>query len=61
MQANHSHPSLNTHKYKSIKGNNGEEIFEVYVENNTPDAYRIFWHYVQNKDNITILGITAHP
>ncbi|BBJ31349.1 hypothetical protein RAS_04580 [Rickettsia asiatica] len=45
LQMNPRHPSLNTHKYKSIKGHNGEEIFEAYAENNTPTAYRIFWHY----------------
>ncbi|WCR57360.1 hypothetical protein [Rickettsia asembonensis] len=56
---NPRHPSLNTHKYKSVKGNNGEEIFEAYAENNTPATYRIFWHYGPNKDNITILAITA--
>lgn len=60
LQMNPRHPSLNTHKYKFVKGNNGEEIFEAYAENNTPAAYRIFWHYGPNKDNITILAITAH-
>ncbi len=44
-----------------IKGNNGEEIFEAYAENNTPAAYRVFWHYGPKKDNITILTITTHP
>ncbi|APZ30655.1 hypothetical protein RRIM16_03730 [Rickettsia conorii subsp. raoultii] len=61
LQANSRHPSLNTHQYKSVKGHNGEEIFEAYAENNTPAAYRIFWYYGPNKDNITILVITAHP
>ncbi|MEY4463541.1 MAG: hypothetical protein RLZZ81_512 [Pseudomonadota bacterium] len=61
LQVNPRHPSLNTHKYKSVKGNNGEEIFEAYAENITPAAYRIFWHYGPNKDSITILAITAHP
>lgn len=61
LQSNPRHPSLNTHKYHSIKGDKGEEIFEAYAENNTPAAYRIFWHYGPNKDNITILAITMHP
>lgn len=61
LQMNPRHPSLNTHKYKSVKGNYGEEIFEAYAENNTSAAYRIFWHYGPNKDNITILAITTHP
>lgn len=61
LQSNPRHPSLNTHKYHFIKGDKGEEIFEAYAENNTPAAYRIFWHYGPNKDNITILAITMHP
>lgn len=61
LQTNSRHPGLNTHKYQSIKGYNGKEIFEAYAENNTPAAYKIFWHYGQNKDNIAILTITEHP
>ena len=61
LQMNPRHPSLNTHKYTSLKGEKGEEIFEAYVENNTPAAYRIFWHYGPGKENITIIAITAHP
>jgi hypothetical protein len=41
-----------------MHGENGEEVFEAYAENNTPGAYRIFWHYGLGKDVITI---TPHP
>ncbi len=61
LETNPKHPSLNTHKYSSLKGNNGEEIFEAYAENNTPSAYRIFWHYGPNKNFITIVAIVPHP
>lgn len=61
LQVNPRHPALNTHKYRSIKTMIDEEIFEAYAENQTPAAYRIFWHYVPNKSNITIIAITAHP
>lgn len=61
LENNPKHPGLNTHKYSSIKGMNGEEIFEAYAENNTPAAYRIFWHYSHGKGNITIIAVTAHP
>jgi hypothetical protein len=61
LEANPKHPSLNTHKYQSITGINNEAIFEAYAENNTPAAYRIFWHYGPAKDNITIVAITSHP
>lgn len=61
LETNPKHPSLNTHKYSSLKGGNGEEIFEAYAENNTPAAYRIFWHYGPSKNLITIVAIVAHP
>src|SRR5476651_393102 len=61
LETNPRHPSLNTHKYSAIKGLNGEEIFEAYAENNTPVAYRIFWHYGPDKKNITIIAIIPHP
>ena len=61
LQTNPRHPSLNTHKYSSIRGENNEEIFEAYVEDNAPAAYRIFWGYGPKKRQITIYAITQHP
>ena len=61
LETNPRHPSLNTHKYNSIRGPNGKEVFEAYAENKTPAAYRIFWCYGPNKKEITILAITPHP
>lgn len=61
LEINPRYPSLNTHKYSAITGLNGEEIFEAYAENNTPAAYRIFWHYGPGKNIITIVAITPHP
>ena len=61
LEKNPRHPALNTHEYDSLKGFNGEKIFEAYAENKTPAAYRIFWHYGPGKDTITILAITSHP
>ena len=61
LQMNPRHPGLNTHKYHSLKGPRGEEVFEAYAENRTAAAYRIFWHYGPGQTNLTILAITAHP
>ncbi len=61
LQSNPRHPSLNTHKYSSITGQKGEEVFEAYAQNHTPKAYRIFWHYGPGKSDITIVAITSHP
>jgi mRNA-degrading endonuclease RelE of RelBE toxin-antitoxin system len=61
METNLRHPSLKTHKYESLSGPNGEEIFEAYVENKTPAAFRVFWYYGSEQRVITILTITPHP
>lgn len=61
LELNPRHPGLNTHKYSSLEGPNGEEVFEAYAENKTPAAYRIFWCYGPNKNEITVLAITQHP
>lgn len=60
METNLRHPSLHTHKYDEMKGPNGEDVFESYVQNRTPGAYRIFWHYGPSKKKITILEICPH-
>jgi hypothetical protein len=61
LEINPRHQSLHTHKYSSLRGPRGEDVFEAYAENRTPAAYRIFWHYGPGKDVITILAITPHP
>ena len=61
LETNPRHPGLQTHKYETLKGHNGEEIFEAYAENKTPAAFRIFWHYGPSKQVITIIAITPHP
>ena len=61
LSKNPRHPSLNTHKYLNLFGDNGEEIFEAYAENHSPEAYRIFWHYGPEPRTIRVIAITAHP
>lgn len=61
LQTNPRPPSLNTHKYNAIQGQNGEEIFEAYAQNRTPGAYRVFWHYGPDQKQITVVAITPHP
>ncbi len=38
MQTNIKHQGLHTHLYTAREGNNGEKVFEAYVENHTPGA-----------------------
>ncbi len=33
LESNPRHPGLNTHKFSSLQGPFGEEIFEAYAEN----------------------------
>jgi hypothetical protein len=61
LESNLRHPSLQTHKYESIKGPSGEEVFEAYAENRTPAAYRIFWFYDGPSREIIVFSITPHP
>jgi plasmid stabilization system protein ParE len=61
METNLRHPSLNTHEFTSLKGPNGEKVFEAYAQQKTPAAYRIFWYYGPDQKQITIVAITPHP
>lgn len=61
LSVNPRHPGLSSHKYTSMKGLDGAEVFDSYVENNTPSAWRIFWQYGPGEKTITILSITPHP
>jgi hypothetical protein len=61
METNLRHPSLNSHEFTSLKGPLGQKVFEVYAQQNTPGAYRIFWYYGPGKDIISIISIMPHP
>jgi hypothetical protein len=61
MEHNLRHPSLNTHEFKSLKGPGGQKVFEAYAQQKTPGAYRIFWYYGPQDDQITIVTIVPHP
>lgn len=63
LRNNPSHPGLNTHEYSGIQNpyNKNERVFEAYVQNKTPGAYRVFWCYGKQRGEITIIAITPHP
>ena len=61
IQQDPSYPGLRLHKYRSFHGRNGEDVWDSYVENNTPGAWRVFWHYGPTEDHITIVTIGPHP
>lgn len=68
MEINLRHPSLATHRYESVAGPNGEEVFEAYAQNQTPGAYRVFFVYGPDRTEgkkripvLTVIAITPHP
>ncbi len=63
LRANPRHPGLKTHEYHSIANpyDPGTKVFEAYVQNRTPGAYRVFWCYGPKQSEITLIAITPHP
>ena len=52
---------LNSHKYEIMTTPDGRAVWESYVENNTPAAWRVFWCYGPENNQITVITITEHP
>ncbi len=61
LETNPRRPGLNTHKFSSLHGSGGEDVFEAYAESKTPAAYMIFWIYGPEHGVITVIAITSHP
>jgi len=68
LEANTRHPSLKTHRYFGLTGPSGEPVWEAYVQNRTPEAYRVFFCYgpdiIEGENRqavITLLKLTPHP
>lgn len=63
LQTNPRHPSLQTHVFHSLENpyDSREKVFEAYVQQHTPAAFRLFWCYGPGKGQITIIALTPHP
>jgi hypothetical protein len=69
LETNLRSKSLQTHEYQSLTRRYGIKVFEAYVQQKTPAAYRVFWHYGPDETStggtripiITIIAITPHP
>ena len=69
LETNLRSKSLQTHEFESLTSRYGKKVFEAYVQQNTPAAFRIFWLYGPDEIDkagkripvITILAITQHP
>ena len=54
-------PGLSSHPYTTIQGSQGQKVFESYVENSTPSAWRVWWHYGPQDGEITVVALGPHP
>ena len=54
---NPKYPALKSHPFGEI---DGIKIWTSYVQNNTPQAYRILWHYGDEKLIIVLLNVIPH-
>ena len=63
LSHNPRHPGLHTHEYSGLKHpwDSKQKVFEAYVQNRTPGAYRLFWCYGPEKNQLTIITIIQHP
>jgi len=60
------YPGLNSHQYESFPVGKDVKVWDAYVENRTPSAWRIFWHFGPDEPEahlpvITVLAIGPHP
>jgi hypothetical protein len=58
LQDDPRHPGLHTHRYANL---DGDDVLQSYVENRTPGAWRVWWHYGPNSDEISIIQLGPHP
>jgi hypothetical protein len=70
LEQNPRHPGLHSHQYENFPGYPDEKVWDSYVENHTPSAWRIYWMYGPNERDeikgteiavITVLQISDHP
>ncbi|MCY1656347.1 hypothetical protein DQ226_07525 [Dietzia maris] len=59
QDAGPGYPGLNSHKLNGLTGPGGADLWDSYVENNTPSAWRIYWVYGDN-DYIFVVEIGPH-
>ncbi len=61
LEADPRHRSLASHRYAGLDAEFGQAIWESYVENHTPGAWRVWWFYGIEPQMISVVRIAAHP
>lgn len=57
LKTDPKYPSLKSHPFGEIED---VKVWTSYVQNNTPQAYRILWHYGNEKLTIVLLSVIPH-
>jgi hypothetical protein len=57
LKSDPKYPSLNSHPIGEI---DGLKVWTSYVQNRTPQAYRILWTYGNTKNTIYLLQVIPH-
>ena len=68
LQIDPRYPGLRSHQYEQFPGLEDQKVWDSYVENRTPGAWRIYSIYGPNEKNeegelisiITVLTISSH-
>jgi hypothetical protein len=60
LASNPRHPGLNSHRFEALDGVFDETVWESYIENNAPSAWRLWWCYGPSHGQITVLKIGPH-
>ncbi len=55
------HPGLASHRYETLDSRHGEKVWESYVENRTPSAWRLWWFFGPGEGKITVVDVGPHP
>ena len=69
LETNLRAKSLQTHEFESLTRRYKRKVFEAYAQQDTPNAYRVFWYYGDDEIDkngkripvITIVDILPHP
>jgi hypothetical protein len=76
LEQNPRYPGLNSHQYETFPVGKDVKVWDSYVENRTPSAWRIFWCFGPDEPGapgkpgeaeakklpvITVLAIGPHP
>ena len=61
LSENPRHPGLQSHKISALSRIAGYDVWESYLQNNTPSAGRLFWRYGPSENSVTVLSLEPHP